>query len=88
MGQVQNEESLLEICLECNGVAAEMIEQEGDIPDYDVVGEIVGQSQVKNPDDIPRACAFVQLYGEVGEVRCSLRFSAAHDRVDQAVGFS
>ena len=63
VGQVQNEESLLELCLECNGVAAEMIEREGDIPDYDVVEEIVGQSQVKNPDDIPRACAFVQLYG-------------------------
>lgn len=63
VGQVQNEESLLELCLECNMVAAAMIEKEGDIPDYDVVEEIVGQSQVKNPEDIPRACAFVQLYG-------------------------
>ena len=60
-GQVQNEESLLELCLECNTIAAAMIEKEGDIPDYNVVEEIVSQSQVKNPEDIPRACAFVQL---------------------------
>ena len=63
VGQVQNEESLLELCLECNNVAAEMMgADDGDV-DYQHVEEIVAQSQVKNPDDIPRACAFVQLYG-------------------------
>ena len=31
VGQVQNEESLLELCLDCNMIAAAMIEKEGDI---------------------------------------------------------
>ena len=62
VGQVQNEESLIEMCLEIQGMAAQM-QREGQVPDFDVIAEIVGESQVKHPEDIPIACAFVQKFG-------------------------
>ena len=48
--------------LEVQGMAAQM-QREGHVPNFDVIAEIVGESQVKHPEDIPIACAFVQKFG-------------------------
>ena len=40
VGQVQNEESLIEMCLEVQGMASEM-QREGQVPDFDVIAEMI-----------------------------------------------
>ena len=62
VGQVQNVESLLEQMCSIQQLSSQMIEK-GEAPDFDVIASIVLESEPPNPQEIPKACSYVQLYG-------------------------
>ena len=62
IGQVQNEESIFQIALQVQELAASE-EASGGKPDFSIIEEIVLQSQPKCAEDLAHICAWVQLYG-------------------------
>lgn len=62
VGQVQSEESVLQLCMNIQNLAAEM-ESNNDKANFDTIAIIVKQSCPKHPEDVAKLCSFVQLYG-------------------------
>ena len=61
IGQVQSEESILQLCMNIQTLAASM-QEDNKVANFDLIAAQVRQSCPKHPEDIHKLCSFVQLY--------------------------
>ena len=61
IGQVQSEESILQLCMNIQTLAASM-QEDNKVANFDLIAAQVRQSRPKRPEDIHKLCSFAQLY--------------------------